>query len=92
MSNDHIFIHGMKALLEDLPPIKEEKNPLIAGILGLLFGGVGLGLYFQSWKDFLYPILIMIILSILIPGLGTIAAVILTTLWGLFRACDSGSK
>ncbi len=90
MSHEHHVAHGIKALLEDLPPIREKKNPLIAGILGFLFGGVGLGLYFQSWKDFFYPILVMIGLSIIIPGLGTIVAIIFTTIWGIVRAANSG--
>jgi hypothetical protein len=90
MSNDHLITHGIKYLLGDLPTIREKKNPIIAGILGFLFGGIGLGLYFQSWKDFLYPILVMIGLTIIIPGIGMIVAIILTTFWGIFRAANSG--
>lgn len=52
MSKEAHVAHGIHALLADLPPIREKKNPLVAGVLGFLFGGIGLGLYFGSWKDF----------------------------------------
>lgn len=91
MSHNHAVAHGIKGLLENLPPIKEKKNPLIAGVLGFLFGGIGLGLYFRTWQDFVFPVLIFIGLSIIFPVLGTGAAIILTTIWGIVRAADSGS-
>lgn len=71
-------------------PIKDKKNPLIAGLIGFAFGGIGLGLYFRSFKDFLYPILVMLLLSFLFPGVGTVAGIALTTLWGIIRAEGSG--
>jgi len=90
MSNEHHAFHFIKHLFGDLPPLVEKKNPLIAGILGFCFGGIGLGLYFQSWKDFFYPVIAFVLLSIVIPGLGTILAVIFTGIWGVVRAANSG--
>jgi len=62
MSHEHHAAHFIKRLFEKLPPITEKKNPLIAGILGFFFGGIGLGLYFQTWQDFLYPVIAFVVL------------------------------
>ncbi|MGA3237423.1 MAG: hypothetical protein ABSG03_14060 [Bryobacteraceae bacterium] len=88
MSNHHAA-HGIKALLEDLPPLRKKKNPLIAALAGFFLGGVGLGLYLQSWKDCVYPILVFILLSIIFPGVGTIAALFFAAIWGFARASGS---
>jgi hypothetical protein len=90
MSKEAHVAHGIHALLADLPPIREKKNPLVAGVLGFLFGGIGLGLYFGSWKDFLYPILTLLGLAIVLPGIGIVVGVLLTTIWGIVRAANSG--
>ena len=90
MSKEVHVAHGIKALWEDLPPIREKKHPLLAGIIGFMFGGIGLGLYFQSWKDFLYPVLAWVALAIVIPGLGLILAAIFSATWGAARAANSG--
>ena len=89
---------GMKALIEDLPYI-EGKNPIIAFIVGFLFGGIGLGLYFQSWKDFLYP-LILFLVSVIIMGTfilpiigvvpGWLLGSTLSAGWGVWRANGGG--
>ena len=39
-----------------LPPTHKERNPVTAAIIGFLFGGIGLGLYFKSVIDFLIPV------------------------------------
>jgi hypothetical protein len=31
-----------------LPPLKKQKNPTAACVIGFLTGGIGLGLYFWS--------------------------------------------
>jgi hypothetical protein len=72
-------------IIEDLPPIPEKKNPVIAGILGFLFGGIELGLYFQTWKDFLYPVIVFVMLSILLAPLvvvGPFFALVFAAVWG----------
>jgi hypothetical protein len=93
MSNSHLnhaIGHGIKEALTRLPPIRDKKNPLIAGLLGFLLGGLGLGLYFRSWADFIVPILVFMGLSIMIPGLGSVAAILFATGWGVVRALASG--
>ncbi len=89
------YPHWIKLLLEDLPPIREKKDPVVAGILGFLLGGIGLGLYFQSWKDFLYPVIVFIMLSILlIPFIvvGPFLGCVFASLWGVVRALGSGEQ
>ena len=86
---NHYAVHGIKKLLEDLPPLRVKKNPIVAAIVGFCFGGLGLGLYLQSWKDGVYPILVLILLSLVFPGIGTVTALIMTSVWGFVRAADS---
>lgn len=93
MSQYHHFPHFIQRLLEDLPPIREKKNPVVAGVLGFLFGGIGLGLYFQSWKDFVYPVIVFFMLSVLLSPLivvGPFLGLVFASLWGVVRAVDSG--
>ncbi len=80
-------------LVEDLPPIHEKKNPIVAGLLGFFFGGIGLGIYFQTWKDFLYPVAVFVMASILLAPLivvGPFLALIFAAVWGTVRAANSG--
>jgi hypothetical protein len=88
--HSHLASHGIKELVKDLPPLKKKKNPVVAALAGFFLGGIGLGLYLQSWKDCVYPILIFILLSLVFPGIGTLAALALTSVWGFVRALDSG--
>jgi hypothetical protein len=98
MSN-YVHVHGagklLKWLANDLPAV-HGKNQLIAGILGFFFGGVGLGLYFRSWKDFLYPIIVLVVIMLTmgtaIPLIGAIPGWLLGGLfaagWGVWRAAE----
>jgi hypothetical protein len=40
-----------------LPPPRKQRSPAAAAIVGFLFGGIGLGLYFRSVVDFVIPVL-----------------------------------
>lgn len=93
MSATHHYPHLIQKLLEDLPPLRQKKNPVIAGILGFLFGGLGIGLYFQSWKDGIYLVIVFFLLSILLAHLvvvGPFLALCFASLWGVIRASSSG--
>ena len=93
MSNTHHYPHYIQKLWEDLPRLRTKKSPLIAGILGFLFGGIGIGLYFQSWKDAAYLIVIFIMLSLLLSPLvivGPFLALCFASGWGVVRASGSG--
>jgi hypothetical protein len=93
-------VHGVPkaiALLwKDLPRV-DGRNRWIAAIIGFLFGGLGLGLYFWSWKDFLYPILVLVLLLIgfdfILPVVGAAPAWfvggIFAAGWGFARVSNS---
>jgi len=78
--------------LNNLPPLKERKDPNTAAILGVLFGGIGLGIYLKSVVDFLIPIFITIVLINVLPGLGLLGGAIIAGLWGYFRVENSNGK
>jgi hypothetical protein len=40
-----------------LPPPRKQRSPAVAAIVGFLFGGVGLALYFRTVADFVTPVL-----------------------------------
>jgi hypothetical protein len=85
-------MHSIHLMLKNLPPIREKKNPFLAGVIGFFFGGIGLGIYFKTWQDFVFPILVFVLLSTVIPVLGTIAAFFFGAIWGLVRAFGSGEN
>jgi hypothetical protein len=35
-----------------MKPLKQHKNVAVAAVLAFLFGGIGLGIYLRSWRDF----------------------------------------
>jgi len=100
MSHHHYRGTGkvMKALVGDLPDV-DDKSPVLAGIVGFLFGGLGLGLYFWSWKDFVYPLLIFALVvitmgTIVLPVIGVVPGWLFGSLlscgWGVWRANGGG--
>jgi hypothetical protein len=42
-----------EAVQKYLPPLRKPKSPGLAAIVGVLFGGVGLAIYFRSLRDLL---------------------------------------
>ena len=90
----HAAKHFREHLFEDLPRLKKKKNPAVAALLGFFFGGIGLGLYFGSWKDGVYPALVwimgVVLLGILFPFLGVVPGWLLAAIfaagWGIERA------
>jgi hypothetical protein len=90
----HGAFHGIKALLKDLPPIREKKNPLVAALIGFFFGGLGLGIYFKSWKDGVYLVLVALLLlipfSFLLTPIGLFIGCCIAACWGYARADKSG--
>jgi hypothetical protein len=57
-----------------------------------LFGGIGLGLYFVSIVDFVIPIGLAIVGTVILGPIGYLGGAIVAGLWGFFRATDSNER
>src|SRR5690349_16562155 len=75
-----------------LPPTRKERNPVMAAIIGFLFGGIGLGLYFKSVIDFLIPVGFAVATAVLAAaasapsGAGFVGGCMIAARWGYHRA------
>lgn len=87
------MIDKIFTVLEKLPPLKKEKNPNLAAIIGFLFGGIGLLFYGFSFIDLLIGISITLLLWLSFQGidplLGYFGGMIVAGLYGYFRALSS---
>lgn len=64
-----------------------NKNPVVAALLGVLFGCFGIGLYFRSWKDFFLCGTIQLGLCLLpIPPLNLALSWAAAATYGAIRA------
>lgn len=83
-----------KWLFKALPPLSKSKNSQIAALLGFLFGGIGLGIYFLSFIDFLIPIFFAYLLTAILSSLeeAWLFGAIIAALWGYLRVVDSNSR
>lgn len=77
---------------DTLPPLKARKNPAAAFFIGCCCGGIGLGLYFGSFIDFLVPIVVFIIAALIGLGIGGIPGWLFAGFWGMMRALDSNKR
>jgi hypothetical protein len=75
-----------------MPALRRKRNPTTAAIIGFCFGGIGLGIYFASFIDFLIPIVITIGMFAVLSQFGVIAGAIVAATWGYFRAVRSNEK
>lgn len=81
-----------QALWGKVPPVARPTNPNLAAVLGLLFGGIGLGIYFRSVLDALVPIAIALILAFVIGDVGFWGGVVLAGLYGYMRSLESNER
>jgi hypothetical protein len=86
------FLFG---LVGRLPTLRKRKNPGLAGLIGLIAGGIGLGLYFWSWTDVFIPIVLAVLAGAAVQGFAHTDAVeagaIVAGLYGIVRACASNA-
>src|SRR5208283_1039913 len=80
-------------------PLKKERSPVKAAIIGFIFGPIGVGLYFKSVIDFLIPELFYIAtLTVLVAthktvhGAGIIGVLTIAGRWGYYRARQSNER
>jgi hypothetical protein len=93
-----MFDLAIKALSK-LPVLKKERNPNVAGAIGFLLGGVGLGIYFRSFIDFLVPLGIVVALVAMsssiaagLASLGWLGGAVIAGLYGYYRARQSNER
>src|ERR1043166_932176 len=84
--------HQAQQIVEQLDPLGEEKNPIIAFVLGIFFGALGGGIFFKSWKDFFVCLLLFIFLTVAIPGLGAVPGWLFAAFYGAYRAHTSNER
>ena len=83
---------GAVDTVKELAPLAEKKSPLVAAVLGVFFGAIGIGIYFRSWKDFFICVLLFIGLTIIIPGLGAFPGWLFAAAYGAYRAHTSNEN
>jgi hypothetical protein len=74
---------------KNMPPLKRERNPMAAAVLGFLFGGIGLAIYLRSWVDAGLAVASIIALDLAVSmGLGIEVLAVLLALgqYGYVRA------
>jgi hypothetical protein len=83
---------------ERMQPLRKEHKPANAAIIGFLFGGIGLGLYFKSVTDFLVPVGFAVATAIAAAvttsqaGLGVLSGALIAARWGYYRARQSNAR
>ena len=85
-------VHQAHKVVEQLEPLAEEKNPLVAFLLGVFFGALGVGIYFRSWKDFFVCFFLFVFLTLAIPGLGALPGWLFAAFYGAYRAHSSNER
>jgi hypothetical protein len=74
-----------------LPALRKDKSPNVAGVIGFLFGGVGLAFYFWSFIDLLFPVTVVVCLAVVLKGAGWLVGALLAGTYGYFRAQTSNA-
>lgn len=75
-----------------VPPVTRKTNPNLAAFIGLIFGGIGLGVYFLSVVDFIVPVAIAVVLGVTIGDIGFWGGVIIASFYGFLRSLESNER
>ena len=85
------MINGIETMMRKLPPVS-EKSPGLACVLGFLFGGIGLAIYFRNVVDLIFPVAIAVLATVLIGAdAGWFAGALLAALYGYYRVTLSAA-
>ena len=86
------MLEQIARIMNPLRPLRARKTPWLAFVLGFLFSGIALGIYFRSWVDLVVPTIIWLVL-IATPGdAGFWDGAVIGGLWGLLRAVNSNER
>jgi hypothetical protein len=84
----------IKKLLEMLDPVSRDTHPNLACVIGFLFGGLGLAIYFRTAVDFLIPVAITVAGLAAYSALGAfgiLTGAVVAALYGYLRASTSNA-
>jgi hypothetical protein len=84
-----------KIFEEELDPVGRDTHPNLACVIGFLFGGVGLAIYFRTVVDLVFPVVITVfgvIAYSALGGLGWITGAIVAALYGYYRSVTSNRR
>lgn len=91
-----MYYQGIKLVARWRGPLARRRNPAVAVIVGLLFGGIGVGIYFRSFVDFLLCSVVTMIVWIAFVATGSAITLLLCmcapALYGFHRARTSNVK
>jgi purine-cytosine permease-like protein len=79
-------------IVKEMPRLRKKKNVVVAGVLGFLFGAIGIGIYFESFTDFLVCMGLFIGLTIISGGVLIVPAWLFAPAYGIYRAYTSNEK
>ena len=86
------MLEQIARIMNPLRPLRARKTPWLAFVLGFLFSGIALGIYFRSWVDLVVPTIIWLVL-IATPGdAGFWVGAVIGGLWGLLRAVNLNER
>ncbi len=79
--------------VKSLRPLHEQKNEILAALLGFAFGAIGVAIYFRSAKDFFVCMAIFFGLTMLVPfGPGELLGWLFSPAYAFWRARTSNEK
>lgn len=91
----HGILRAAFGYVDHLKPLTTKKNPSVAAACGFALGGLGLGLYLQSWKDVLIPFVILLVLVIASAFTGGLSTLFIPFAWAYYahrRVTTSNAK
>jgi len=68
------------------PPPANRRSPGIASVIGFLFGGIGLAIYFKNVVDLFFPVAVAIVAAVSLGEGGWLIGAIVAALYGFYRA------
>jgi len=86
------MLEQIARIMNPLRPLRTKKTPWLAFVLGFLFSGIALGIYFRSWLDLVVPTVSWLVLIVTPGDAGFWAGAVIGGLWGLLRAVNSNER
>jgi hypothetical protein len=75
----------LKRLFECFPKPPAGRSPGKACLIGLLFGGIGLGIYLRNIVDLLLPLALYVAVVVKFGDIGVLGSAVLVGLYGYLR-------